>query len=400
MSQGLPIAPAGAGVPRWPHAPGGPERGGRAPRREQGAARPRGGDRRRGRLHGPDSAGTVGLPDGRQAPRAGKQGHPRRHPRLRAARRGEGARRRHRRRRGGDGLGARSSPTSRAATLEPVYHGHFPGAGRPAASGHRPLEARSTSTATSRPRAAARTAAPSARSTSSSAARTRVRPIDDVVTEVAASKRRLFWGIDDNIWGVNVKRSIELYAEMAQDRPRQVVVRLGRPRHARPRARRRAARRTRAAPASPRSSSAGSRTTSRSLEAYKAVAKQGRQRRDQLKRIRDHGIEVMLFTMLGGRRGRPRGLRRAARALRRAQGLRPPGDDDAVPWHEALRSVPTVSTTRPRLGQLRRQPRGLRAPDAQRRVSARTSSSTCARGSSRCRASSRASRRSAGAASR
>jgi radical SAM superfamily enzyme YgiQ (UPF0313 family) len=37
------------------------------------------------------------------------------------------------------------------------------------------------------------------------------------------------------------------------------------------------------------------------LEEYKAVSKQGRTRRDQIKRIRDHGIEVMLFTMLGGR---------------------------------------------------------------------------------------------------
>ena len=35
-----------------------------------------------------------------------------------------------------------------------------------------------------------------------------MRPIQDVVEEVAASKRHLFWGIDDNIWGVNVSRSI------------------------------------------------------------------------------------------------------------------------------------------------------------------------------------------------
>ena len=31
------------------------------------------------------------------------------------------------------------------------------------------------------------------------------------------SRWRLFWGIDDNIWGVNVNRSIELYAEMAKN---------------------------------------------------------------------------------------------------------------------------------------------------------------------------------------
>jgi hypothetical protein len=39
----------------------------------------------------------------------------------------------------------------------------------------------------------------------------------------------------------------------------------------------------------------------RSLEEYQAVSKQGRARRDQIRRIRDHGIEVMLFTMVGGR---------------------------------------------------------------------------------------------------
>lgn len=43
----------------------------------------------------------------------------------------------------------------------------------------------------------------------------RVRPIDEVVAEMAASKKRLFWNIDDNVWGVNVGRSIDLYREMA-----------------------------------------------------------------------------------------------------------------------------------------------------------------------------------------
>ncbi len=38
-----------------------------------------------------------------------------------------------------------------------------------------------------------------------------------------------------------------------------------------------------------------------SLEEYKAVTKQGRERRDVIKKIRDHGIEGMLFIMVGGR---------------------------------------------------------------------------------------------------
>ena len=41
-----------------------------------------------------------------------------------------------------------------------------------------------------------------------------------------------------------------------------------------------------------------------SLEEYKATNKQGRQRRDSIKKIRDHGIEVMLFMMIGGRQDR------------------------------------------------------------------------------------------------
>jgi len=130
--------------------------------------------------------------------------------------------------------------------------------------------------------------------------KSRTRPIDDVVSEVAASKRRLFWGIDDNIWGVNVKRSIELYAAMAgsvrgkwwfgsgdlvtldHDRSDELL---------------RNARRAGLTAVLVGWESNNLRT----LEEYKAVSKQGRTRRDQIKRIRDHGIEVMLFTMVGGR---------------------------------------------------------------------------------------------------
>ncbi|MEF9425979.1 MAG: hypothetical protein L0956_01950 [Candidatus Mariimomonas ferrooxydans] len=44
----------------------------------------------------------------------------------------------------------------------------------------------------------------------------RMRPINEVIEEVAESRCRLFWGIDDNIWGVNVERTIELYREMGK----------------------------------------------------------------------------------------------------------------------------------------------------------------------------------------
>ncbi len=128
----------------------------------------------------------------------------------------------------------------------------------------------------------------------------RMRSIDEVVKEVAASKRRLFWGIDDNIWGVNVGKTIELYREMALNvrgkwwfgsgdiktvqHPRSdelfkyarkaglTAVLLG-----------------------------WESNNMSSLEEYKAVTKQGRERRDAIKKLRDHGIEVMLFIMVGGR---------------------------------------------------------------------------------------------------
>jgi radical SAM superfamily enzyme YgiQ (UPF0313 family) len=130
--------------------------------------------------------------------------------------------------------------------------------------------------------------------------KTRLRPIAEVVAEVAASKRRLFWGIDDNIWGVNVRRSVELYAAMAaevrgkwwfgsadlvtldNDLADQML--------------------SNARRAGLTAVLVGWESNNlRSLEEYKAVSKQGRERRDKIRRIRDHGIEVMLFTMLGGR---------------------------------------------------------------------------------------------------
>lgn len=129
----------------------------------------------------------------------------------------------------------------------------------------------------------------------------RTRPINEVIEEVAASKWRLFWGIDDNIWGANFNYSLELYREMSKTVRGKWwfgqgdMVSLDHPRsdellkYAR-----------------------GAGLTSvllgwesnnlQTLDEYKASGKQGRQRRDCIKRIRDHGIDVMLFIMVGGRK--------------------------------------------------------------------------------------------------
>lgn len=131
----------------------------------------------------------------------------------------------------------------------------------------------------------------------------RMRPIKDVVEEVAASKRRLFWGIDDNIWGVNVNRSIELYAEMAKNIRGKWWFGSGdlkSVQHPRADELLKNARR-----AGLTAVLVGWESNNQeSLREYNAVSKQGRERRDAIKRIRDHGIEVMLFMMIGGRQDR------------------------------------------------------------------------------------------------
>ncbi len=131
----------------------------------------------------------------------------------------------------------------------------------------------------------------------------RLRPIGDVVDEVAASRRRLFWGIDDNIWGVNVTRSIELYQAMAGSIGAKWwfgaadLVSLD---HSRADELLRHARR-----AGLTAVLVGWESNNlASLEEYKAVTKQGRDRRDAIRRIRGQGIEVMLFIMVGGRQDR------------------------------------------------------------------------------------------------
>ncbi len=128
----------------------------------------------------------------------------------------------------------------------------------------------------------------------------RMRPIKDVVEEVAASKRRLFWGIDDNIWGVNVVRSIELYGEMARNISGKWwfgsgdLTSVQHPRSSELL--------TKARKAGLTAVLVGWESNNlESLKEYNAVTKQGRERRDAIRKIRDHGIEVMLFIMVGGR---------------------------------------------------------------------------------------------------
>lgn len=128
----------------------------------------------------------------------------------------------------------------------------------------------------------------------------RTRDIGEVVAEVAASKRRLFWNIDDNIWGISFKRSIELFREMSQNVKHKwwfgagdlVTVQRPEAEEMLKWARR----------AGLTSVMVGWESSNiHSLEEYNALTKQGRDRIDAIKRIRDQGIDVMLFIMVGGR---------------------------------------------------------------------------------------------------
>jgi radical SAM superfamily enzyme YgiQ (UPF0313 family) len=132
----------------------------------------------------------------------------------------------------------------------------------------------------------------------------RVRPIDEVVSEIAASKKRLFWGIDDNVWGVNMDYTIELYREMGKNLWGKSwfgsgdLVSVENPRSEELLKNARKAGLTAVL--------VGWESNNlMSLAEYKATNKQGRQRRDAIRKIRDHGIEVMLFMMIGGRQDTP-----------------------------------------------------------------------------------------------
>jgi radical SAM superfamily enzyme YgiQ (UPF0313 family) len=129
----------------------------------------------------------------------------------------------------------------------------------------------------------------------------RLRPIDEVIAEVAGSSRRLFWCIDDNVWGVNPKRSIELFREMGSSIKGKWWFGSGDLRTVQQPDGDELLRQARRAGLT--AVMLGWETeNAASLEEYRATTKQGSNRRDAIRRIRDHGIDVMLFIVVGGRR--------------------------------------------------------------------------------------------------
>lgn len=126
----------------------------------------------------------------------------------------------------------------------------------------------------------------------------RLRPVAEVVAEVAASRRKLLWNLDDNCWGTNVARSIDLFRELAQTARGKSwfgmgdLVTLDHPRA------------DELLEWARRSGLGGVRVGWESndparLEHFGAATKQGRSRKDAIRRIRAAGIDVMLFVIVG-----------------------------------------------------------------------------------------------------
>lgn len=128
----------------------------------------------------------------------------------------------------------------------------------------------------------------------------RYRPIGEVVDEVEACLGRYYFNGDDNIWGGDSKRTVELFRALASDTSRRQWYGFG----------------DLAAPQRPdgddmlaaaRASGLSSvwvgweSTSQEALTAYGAVPKQGNDREEAVRRITSHGIEVVLFMVLGGR---------------------------------------------------------------------------------------------------
>lgn len=128
----------------------------------------------------------------------------------------------------------------------------------------------------------------------------RHRPIAEIVHDVATSPKRMLMNIDDNIWGININHSIELYKELARNVKGKWWFGQGdllTPQH------------KKGDELLKWANESGLTTVMvgwesdnpASLEVYNAKTKQGKNRVDAIKKIRDYGIDVMMFIMVGSR---------------------------------------------------------------------------------------------------
>lgn len=128
----------------------------------------------------------------------------------------------------------------------------------------------------------------------------RFRPIDNIISEIATSPSKMFMNIDDNIWGLNIVRSIDMFKAMSEQlkgkywfgQGDMITVQQKKGGELLKWAQR----------SGLTTVMVGWESNDQSvLDIYKADTKQGRDRIDGLKMIRDNGIDVMMFMMVGSR---------------------------------------------------------------------------------------------------
>lgn len=129
----------------------------------------------------------------------------------------------------------------------------------------------------------------------------RYRPIQDVVEEVAASNWKTFWNIDDNGWGHDLDRATELYKELSKNIKGKYwfasadLTTIQNPKGE--------AMLNWARKAGLTSVLVGWESCNENtLIEYNAKVKQGADRINAIKKIREAGIDVMLFVTIGGRK--------------------------------------------------------------------------------------------------
>ncbi len=137
----------------------------------------------------------------------------------------------------------------------------------------------------------------------------RYRPIQEVVTEIEARAGRVWFNGDDNIWGAHPERAIALFEVLAAG-TRRSWYGFGDLRSVQ-------------GDAGERMLAAARRSglfsvwvgwesdSEEALRDYRAAGKQGTDRLEAVKRLQEHGIEVVLFAVLGGRSDGPDSFRRA-----------------------------------------------------------------------------------------
>ncbi len=127
----------------------------------------------------------------------------------------------------------------------------------------------------------------------------RFRPIPDVVRDVEEAVGRFYYNGDDNIWGSNIDRSIELFKKLSEGSKKWWFGQGDLVTVQKPKGDEMLKWAYRSGLRSVWAGYESEKTTT--LNYYRAASKQGTDRIEAIKKIMDAGIEVVLFLILGGR---------------------------------------------------------------------------------------------------